>query len=278
MSLNSEFWTRLWSNLQTTLAGWLPTLAGVLILLLMGWLVARLSQAALSRLLRRLGLDRLAERAGATHVLTELGWQPSAARLVARVVYWLILLLFLLAAAESLGWRGVVEAFRSLVSYLPNVVAAALILLMGGFVARLVGDSVGALAKRSGMSAGPLVGQGVMYVLLLLVAILALEQLGVETRLLTTVIVVLLAATALALALSFGIGSRHLARNIMAGFHAKDVFQAGQQVSVHGHTGRLISIGRVKSLIETDNGHISLPNSLLTDEAVVIISDAGKEA
>jgi small-conductance mechanosensitive channel len=103
------------------------------------------------------------------------------------------------------------------------------------------------------------------------VLILALEQLGIETTLLTTVAAVLITATALALALAFGLGSRELAHNIMAGFHAKETFSVGQQVDVRGHIGRLASIGPVKTVIETDNGMVSLPNSTLTDDVVTVI-------
>jgi small-conductance mechanosensitive channel len=157
-------------------------------------------------------------------------------------------------------------------AYLPNVLAAALILLLGGLVARVVGDAVGALATQTGVSAGPIVGQAVRYILLIFVVILALEQLGVETTLLTTVAMALIAATALALALAFGLGSREVARNIMAGFHATEELTLGQSLIVRGHTGRLVHIGPVKSVIETEAGRVSLPNSALVEEEVTTVS------
>jgi small-conductance mechanosensitive channel len=251
---------------------WLPALVSALVLLILGWVVARLVQTFLAGLLRRLGIDRLAERAGATHILAESGFDPSAANLMARLVYWLVLLVFILAAAESLGLRGVADTFGGLLAYLPNVLAAALILLLGGLVARVVGDAVGALATQTGVSAGPIVGQAVRYILLIFVVILALEQLGVETTLLTTVAMALIAATALALALAFGLGSREVARNIMAGFHATEELTLGQSLIVRGHTGRLVHIGPVKSVIETEAGRVSLPNSALVEEEVTTVS------
>ncbi|UCC85746.1 MAG: mechanosensitive ion channel [Anaerolineales bacterium] len=268
MPVDPEFWTQVVNRIASDIMAWLPALASALVLLILGWVVARLIQAFLAGLLRRIGIDRLAERAGATHILAESGFDPSAANLIARLVYWLVLLVFVLAAAESLGLRGVADTFGGLLAYLPNVLAAALILLLGSLVARVVGDAVGALATQSGASAGPIVGQAVRYALLTFVVILALEQLGVETTLLTTVAIALIAATALALALAFGLGSREVARNIMAGFHASEEFTLGQSLTVRGHTGRLVHIGTVKSVIETEAGRVSLPNSALVEEEV----------
>jgi small-conductance mechanosensitive channel len=271
MPFDPEFWTETLGTIVSDIVAWLPSLLGALLWLVLGWIVARLLQFILSNLLRRLGLDRVAERAGATQVLTNAGLNPSASYLIARVVYWLILLVFILAAAESLGLQGVVETLRAVIAYVPNILAAALILLLGSLIARLLGDAVGALAVQSGLSSGVIVGQAVRYILLIFVGILTLGQLGIQTTLLTTVIIVLITAIALSLALAFGIGSRDLARNIMAGMHAKETFVIGQQLQVREQTGQLVSIGPVKATIETQNGLISFPNSVLIEEEVAIV-------
>jgi small-conductance mechanosensitive channel len=161
---------------------------------------------------------------------------------------------------------------------LPNVLAAALILLLGGVLARVIGDAVGALAIQSGIESGVVLGQAVRYTILVLTVILALEQLGMQTVLLVAVTLVLVAALALALALAFGLGSRELARNIMAGFHAREMFTPDQTLTVRNHTGRLISIGTSTSLLETEAGRITMPNEVLINEEVLIVSvdeDAG---
>ncbi len=189
---------------------------------------------------------------------------------MARLVFWLILLVFVLAATESLGLQGVVETLGGLIDYLPNVLAAALIMLLGGVIARLVGDGLAALAEQSGIESGSTIGQLVYYSLLAFVAILSLQQLGIETTLLTTTILALIGAALLALAVSFGVGSRELARNIMAGFHVREEFTIGQQLRVAGHEGQLVHIGNVKSRLQTDQGEVSLPNALLAEEVVEI--------
>lgn len=278
MPIDPQLWTETLSEIVRSILAWLPALGGALLLLILGWIVARLAQSLLSGVLRRLGFDRVAERAGLTNFLVNAGFEASVSRLLARIVYWLILLLFLLAAAETLGLQGVVDTLEALVVYLPSVLAATLILLLGSLVANVVGDSIGALTTQAGVRAGPLLGQLARYVLLVFVAILALGQLGVETTLLTTVTTVLVTALALALALAFGLGSRDLARNIMAGFHLRELFAEGQHLRVGAHEGPLVRIGAVKSTVETDEGLVTLANAMLVEEEVTVVARPGGDA
>jgi uncharacterized membrane protein required for colicin V production len=94
-----------------------------------------------------------------------MGLGNSLASLLGRFIYWLLLLIFILAAVESMGLGIVTEALSVLVGYLPNILAAALILLVGSLIARFVSDAVGAFAIQSGISSGPILGKAVQYLL-----------------------------------------------------------------------------------------------------------------
>jgi small-conductance mechanosensitive channel len=270
MPLDPEAWKQFWGDVLNQVASWLPSLVAALLLLFLGWLLATLGRAIVRGLLRRLGLDRLAERTGITNALIRMGLDGSASRLLGRLVYWLIFLLFILAAAESLGLPGVTETLGVLVAYLPNILAAVLILLLGSILAHIVGDAVGALAVGSGVGGGPVLGRATRYTILIVTVILALEQLNIQTTLLVALAVILVATIALTLGLAFGMGNRELARNIMAGFHAKEMFNPGQTLTIRNHTGRLVSIGPVASVLETENGRVSIPNQALVNEEVLI--------
>ncbi|MGB7876875.1 MAG: hypothetical protein WBL25_21025 [Anaerolineales bacterium] len=277
MPFDPQFWTNLWEETLRAVVIWLPNLLGALVLLLVGWLVARLVQFVIGGLLRRLRLDTLTERVGISRILSNADLDPSMSNLLARLAYWLILFVFVLAAAESLGLIGVTEMLNRLVGYLPNVLAAALILLFGSLVAQVIGDTLGKMTAEAGVTAGSALGQVVRYTLLIFAIILALGQLGIQTDLLTIAASALVIATALALALAFGYGSRELARNIMAGYHARESFEEGQQLSLRGHSGQLMAIGTVKSVIKTGKGMVSLPNSALTEEEVTVLNSGEAE-
>ncbi len=276
MPWQPEFWEKTLSGMLADLMNWLPALGAVLLLLIIGWVVARLAQALLTGVLRRLRFDRLGERSGAATVLRSLGMDSSASLLVARLIFWLVLLVFLLAAAETLNIRGVTTALESLIAYLPRLLAAGLILLLGAMASRLVGKAMDTLAGQSGIRGGVAFGLAGRYLILIFVVVLALGQLGLDTTLLIVAATVLLASAALALTLAFGLGSRDLARNIMAGLYVREEFAIGQKLEVGDFLGRLKSIGPSKSVLETEPGLVSVPNSVLLEMAVTIISEERK--
>jgi small-conductance mechanosensitive channel len=162
----------------------------------------------------------------------------------------------------------VTSALSGFFAFLPRLIAATVIFLLGAFIARIMGDAITALTLQSDITSGRVLGQAVRYSLLLVTTILSLNALGVETTILTTIIIVIVAAVSFGLALAFGLGNRTLAHSIMAGFHAREEFSPGQQLTVGDHSGRLLRIGATKTVLETGEGQISLPNVLLLSEVV----------
>ncbi|MFN2188626.1 MAG: mechanosensitive ion channel family protein [Candidatus Promineifilaceae bacterium] len=269
MIWDQEFWTGVFDEIQSSLSTWLPAILGALLLLILGWLVARVSQSVLARLLRRIGLDRLADRTGIAHGLATIGTQSTLSYLLARIAYWLILIFFILLALGALGLTDVVTtALGSFFAFLPRLVAAMVIFLAGSFIARIVADAITAVTTNSSIPNGRVLGQAVRYSILLVVLILALDELGVQTTILVTIILVTVAAVALGLALAFGFGNRQLAHGIMAGLHAREEFTLGQTITVGEHSGQLVRIGATKALLKTSEGEISIPNVILINEVV----------
>jgi small-conductance mechanosensitive channel len=265
-------------QLRESLAEWLPALFGAILLLIVGWLVARMLQAILVRLLQRIGLDQLAARTGIDRGLITVGVQSSLSYLLARTTYWLILIFFILLSLGALGLSDVVtSALNSFFIFLPSVVAATAIFLVGAFVARVAGDAITAVTLQANIATGRVLGQAIRTSILLVVIILSLDELGVQTTILTTIIIITIGAVGLGLALAFGLGNRDLAHSIMAGFHAREEFNPGQQLTVGDHTGRLVRIGATKALIDTDDGQVSVPNIVLLNE-VVQLKPAGEGA
>jgi small-conductance mechanosensitive channel len=198
-----------------------------------------------------------------------VGIQSNLSQLLAKITYWLVLIFFILLALGALGLTDVVTtALNGFFEFLPRLVAALAIFLVGAFISRVIGDTIIAVTTQSNMPTGRILGQAVHYSILLLVAILALDELGVQTTILTTIIIITIGALALGLALAFGLGNRQLANSLMAGFHAREEFTPGQMLVVGDYRGQLVRIGATKTLLETSSGPVSIPNELLLNEVV----------
>ena len=203
-----------------------------------------------------------------TDALARAGITKSPSHLVGRTIYWLLLLTFLMVAVESLGLTPAAMALRALVAYLPRVLGAAIVLISGALIGQFLGRGAQALAAGSGVEFHAALGRAVQYIVLAMAAILAADQLGLNTTLLNNVLGNLLTVAGAALALAFALGSREAVRNLLAGFYAKDLFEIGQTVEVDGYRGTLEAIGPLKAVIAAAEGHVTVPNSVLMDRCV----------
>lgn len=190
------------------IALFLPKLLAALVLLLAGWLVARLLRAGVRRGLAALGFDRLAEKSGLEALLRQGGVELSLAGVIAGTTYWLVLLVVAVSAANSLGLDVVAGLVNQVILYLPKVVAAILVLVFGTLFARVVNRLVFAWLNGARFPAALGVSTGCEYAVQIFALFLALEQLEIGTTLLTVAFSIVFGGVVLVLALAFGLGGR----------------------------------------------------------------------
>lgn len=257
--------TALW----TKVANFIPNLFGALVVVLLGFVVAKLLDALLSRLLAKLGLDRLMAGTGLTKLMGRAGIRVPISTLVGKIVYWFVLLIFLVSAAESLGLQRVSATLDVLALYLPKVFGAVLVLLVGVLLAQLVNGIVRGAAEGVGIEYAGGLGRVSQWLVIIISISVAISQLEIKTDLLNHVIVIGLITVGLAVALAMGLGSREIASQILAGIYVRELYQVGQQVRVGEVEGFIEEIGTVKTTVMTDEGElVSLSNRILLAEKV----------
>lgn len=206
------FADRLQSSFSEVFGELIPALLGALIIVFAGYLLAKVLERIVERFLRRVGINRLLERGGVMQAMERSGAHLNPARVVSNLVFWLVMFAVILVAANALGLESLASVFGELVSYIPSVIAAIVIILvgivLGQFVGGLIAASAGAL--HGGRALARLGSGGVI----LLAVFMALQELGIATDIVTTAFAILFGAIALALALAFGLGSRELAGEI----------------------------------------------------------------
>lgn len=191
---------------------YVPSIFAAAVVLTAGYLIARLAQRTVLRLLRRVHLNEALQRGGVSAPLDPYGVPLTPTRVLSNVVFWFLLFTAMLLAADTLGIDYLGQAFAELVSYVPSVIAAVVIvilgLVLGDLVAALIGASAGALSGGSTLAR---IGKGGV---VLLAVFMSLQELGVATGIVTTAFAIIFGAVALALALSFGLGNRELAGEV----------------------------------------------------------------
>lgn len=257
--------TALW----TKVASFIPNLFVALILVLLGFVVAKLLDTLLSKLLAKVGLDRLMAGTGLTKLLARAGIQASVSTLIGKIVYWFVLLIFLVSAAESLGLERVSATLDVLALYLPKVFGAALVLLAGVLLAQLVSGLVRGAAEGVGLDYANGLGRIAQGLVIIISISVAIGQLEVKTELLNNVIAIVLISVGLAVALALGLGSREIAGQILAGIYVRELYEVGQQVTIDEVVGVIEEIGTVKTILLTEDGElVSVANRVLLEQRV----------
>lgn len=257
--------TTLWSKI----AGFIPNLFVALILGLLGFVVAKLLDTLISKLLAKLGLDRLMAGTGLTKLMARVGIQVSVSTLIGKIIYWFVLLIFLVSAAESLGLQRVSATLDVLALYLPKVFGAALVLLAGVLLAQLVSSLVRGAAEGVGLDYSAGLGRIAQGLVIIISISVAIGQLEVKTELLNNVIAIVLISVGLAVALALGLGSREIAGQILAGIYVRELYEVGQQVKIGEVEGQIEEIGTVKTVLLTEDGElVSVANRALLEQRV----------
>ncbi len=262
--------TEVADSLLTSLADLIPRVLTAIVVILIGFLVAKLIERALNTTFARLRIDAMLERIGVTGLLRQIGYRASPSRGFTRIVYFLLIVLFTQSATQSVGLIAIADAIRSFFAYVPSIIAAFVIVLLGGIVSRAAGHVVAESGKSSGMDYAETLGRIVSGLLLFVVAIMAITQLKIDTAVIRSVALVILSGIALGFALSFGLGTRQLTRNVVAGFYARKLFDEGERIEIDGVEGTLLAVTPVKTMIQRADDIVAVSNDAFLKGAVRI--------
>ncbi len=204
------------TNAITLVFAFIPKLLGFLIILLIGWFIARALESGVTWLLRKVGFDTMANRIGLTRLQQQMNLKMDAASLLGKIVFWFVFLIFLLSAVDALGLTAISTLLGQVIGYIPNVFVAIVILFLGTLAATVVADLVKGATSRTSIGNPNVFANIARYAILGFVALIALEQLQIALALIQILFTAIVGALALAFGLSFGLGGREAAQRWLA--------------------------------------------------------------
>lgn len=195
-----------------TFASFIPKLFGALIILLIGWLIARAIKFALSKILKAVKFDDLTEKVGINGHLANAGLKARGSDLIAKLGYWIVMFTVLVMFFNSLGLEVVSNLLNDVIKFIPNIIVGCILLVVGMYLAQFVqGLAEGAL-KAGGFSNPGLVGKIAYGAIMFLTVTLVLNQLHIGDGILDKIIGIVLGALGLGLSIAFGLGGQDWAR------------------------------------------------------------------
>jgi hypothetical protein len=206
-----EFFKAAWTQLGLIL----PKIIVASVVLVAGWLAARLLRKLLLKLMKWVHLDVAAEKVGIENFLLQGGVEYTAVTLVANTVYWLLMFAIMLAVANVLGLQSTDALFTKVILYVPQVIVAVLVLVFGALLAKFFRGITYTYLSNIGISGAEFISHLAQWALLLFVVSIALEQLSIGGQILVSTFQIAFGALCLALALAFGLGGREWAAHIL---------------------------------------------------------------
>jgi small-conductance mechanosensitive channel len=249
-----------------------PNLLAAIVVLVVGYFVAKIVAHAVTLLCERAGLQRAAERSGLWESMTHMNIKRNVPAIIGTIVFWGLMLVFLMAGFSILNISQVSGAIDRVVEYIPNVLVATVMVVVGLLVAGFLRGVIATSADRVGVSYAEHLANGCYYIMSLMVFMAAFDQLKIHFELLNYAILIAFGGVALGFGLALGLGGRDTMAGILAGYYVRQRLQAGDRVTVGHLEGTVREVGPVSTVIETDedgllNRH-SVPNSKMLNEAV----------
>jgi hypothetical protein len=204
------------------IGAFLPRLLVAAGVLIVGWLLAKAARFTIAKALRAFNFHVLTERAGIDNFLQQGGTEKDATDLFAMIVYWLVILAALIVAFNGLGLSQVTELLTRVMLFLPKLLVALLLLIFGAYFGRFIGQAIITYLRNAEIADADLLGHAVQYAIVAFVILLAFDHLDIGGGLIQNTFQILLAGVVLALALSFGLGGRERAAQLLERWFPRD--------------------------------------------------------
>lgn len=242
----------------------LPNILGAIIILVIGVIIAYIFKKISSTLFRRFGLDRISKNAGVSGVMEDAGLSKRPSLLAGKMVFWLVLFVFLVPAANTLGLTELVSLFKGIISFLPKIITALVIIVLGAMFAQFLRRSIISKPETIDSNSAKSLGNFVYGIMITVIILVALEQLNIETELLHSLIKLVVAGIMLTLALALGFGAKEIALNLLSGINAREHYNVGDKIEIDNTIGTIKEVSTLSTIITvSETESVSVPNSTL---------------
>jgi Conserved TM helix len=206
--------------------GFLPALVGAILILILGWILSGILAGLVERGLKMIGFERAAQSTGISGFIQRSGSSWTASAIVAEIVKWFIRLIAIQAAASVLGLDQISQIINAILLWLPNLVVAIAIVVIGALIARFVAGLVRGTTGQMGFTNSEVLGSVAYYAVVVFAVIAAVDQLGIAETVVNTLITGLIATIVIAAGLAFGLGGQQVAARITEGW-----YESGRQAT-----------------------------------------------
>ncbi len=259
------------SGMLNDLISFLPNFFGSMIVLFVGWLIARVLRKLVTKLLKKTSIDKLADKLNEIDFVAKSKVDIAFSKLIANIVYYFVFFVFVAASIDVLGVEALSELLKQFIGYIPNILVAFVILIAGLLLAELVRKALNTALESFGIPSGKLIANFVFYFLLLNIVVIALEQAKINTAFLASNISYIFAGGIFAFALGYGLAAKNTLANFLAGQYAKDKVKVGDVVRIGDAVGTVVEKNNNSITLQGQQQKTIIPLNRLIREDIIFI-------
>ncbi len=253
-------------------AEYIPVILGGIVMLLLGWMVAKLIAFLIKKMLRAVKLDERMVGSPLQQFLTKAQFKRSLTDLLTRFFFWFVFLTILVGLFDAWGWDAISANVSSLIAYLPNVLLALAILVGGLAVADWLKKTTQQVFASYSLRSARVMSSILFYVLALIVIVSTLDQLQLNVDLLTSNVMIIVGGIVLAFSIAYGLSAREILPHIIASFYLKNHYRSGQKIRVGELEGTIREINNIHVVLDHGAETIIIPAKRLIAEEVHILA------
>lgn len=257
-------------NLIDNIYVFLPKLIFGILFIIVCWIVLKLILFIVKKTLKFSKIDALAQKLNEVPFM-DSGIKIKPDKIILIFLKWFLILIFIIIGSELLNLSLLSNEIGKLINYLPKFFSALVILIVGLYGAGYVKKTIRSLLKAIDVSGGKAISNIVFIVLFIMVSIMALDQAGVNTQIITNNLILILGAAMASVAISFGLGSRDVVFRLLLGFYSKRNFSIGQRIIIDEKEGVILAMDNISLLVKFENSKVVYPIKYIANNRIEIV-------
>lgn len=255
------------------LAQVIPNLITALLVIFIGYIIAKILRRTISKVLSKIGIDKLADKINEIDVFAANNINIVPSGIVSGLVYYLVLFVFMMVSVDALRMEAISDLMTNIINYLPKAIAALVVFIIGVVFCDLIKKMVQTACESLGIGSARFLANVVFYFLFLNVVLVTMKQAELQTTFMENNISIVLGGVIFAFSIGYGLASRSLMANMLASFHHKDRLREGDEMSVDNFRGKVVSLDNTSLILRGTQGEeIVVPLSKLTADSYVVHS------
>ena len=255
----------------------IPGLVGAIVLLVIGVIIAKIVSKVIKKILETIQIDRLGEKLNEIDMVRNANVKIKISAILSAVVYYILILIFAMAATDVLGMPVVASLMSDIVNYIPKAVTALVVLIIGLLVAEALKKILLSSLQSLAVPSAKIIANIFFYFIFVNVLLIALKQAGISTGFLEQNLTTIVAGVVGAFALGYGLASREIMSSFLASFTNKNKYKVGDVIGLEGVKGKIVAMDNISLTLQNDDGYrVSFPLSKLNASKVEIFSQVAE--